>query len=106
MAKEVGCDIEQSTPNEQLDCLQHVSSEDLLKGVMIGFAVNVDGEFSPKDAVVPLPCEETVLKGNYDENIDLLIGSNTEEGLLMTYPAYLDPRSVKTVPYTARINPF
>ena len=101
MAKQVGCDIDQLTPNEQLDCLQHVPSDTLEKGIMIGFTVNVDGEYCPKDAVVPVSCEETVLKGNYDENIDLLIGSNTEEGLLMTYPAYLDPRFVTAVSYTA-----
>jgi hypothetical protein len=106
LAKQVGCDIDHSTTNKQLDCLQHLPSETLLKGAMIGFTVSVDGEFAPKDAVVPVSCEETVLKGNYDENINLMIGSNTEEGLLMTYPAYLDPRFVIAVSCTAGMNHF
>ena len=61
---------------------------------MLGFTVNVDGEFATTDAVVPTACEQTILEGNYNPNIDLLIGSNTEEGLLITYPAYLDPRYI------------
>ena len=64
----------------------------MLKGIPVGFTVNVDGDFAPNDAVVPIPVEKSVLNGNYDENLDLLIGSNTEEGLLLSFPAYLDPR--------------
>ena len=95
LAQQVGCDILDYLNDEnQLECLQNVPADDILAGVYFGFTVNVDGEFAPFDAVVPVTCEETVLNGNYDANIELLIGANTEEGLLMTYPAYLDPRLV------------
>ena len=78
--------------SERLECLQSLPADTLLKGVVVGFTVNVDGDFAPNDAIVPLNVEETILKGNYDEGLNLLIGSNTEEGLLLTAPTYLDPR--------------
>ena len=93
LATQVGCSEEEFlAEEEQLNCLQNVSPKDILDSWYIGFSVNVDGEFAPEDAVVPIRCEQTVMAGEYDSNIDLLIGTNTEEGLLMTYPAYLDPR--------------
>ena len=73
-------------------CLQSITEEELVAGAMIGFTVNVDGEFAHSDAVVPTRIEDTILNGDYDDQIDLLIGSNTDEGLLMTYPVYLEPR--------------
>ena len=91
LAKQVGCENELDS-SEQLECLQNIPSETMLKGIPVGFTVNVDGEFAPNDAIVPISVEKSVLNGNYDENLDLLIGSNTEEGLLLSFPAYLDPR--------------
>ena len=91
LAKQLGCENQFDT-NEQLECLQNIPAETLLKGIPVGFTVNVDGEFAPNDAVVPISVEETVLNGNYDKSLDLFIGSNTEEGLLFSFPAYLDPR--------------
>ena len=91
LATQVGCENQFDT-SEQLECLQNIPAETLLKGIMVGFTVNVDGEFAPNDAVVPISVEKTILNGNYDNNLDLLIGSNTEEGLLLSFPAYLDPR--------------
>ena len=92
LANQVGCNKDQLTPVEQLACLQSIPAEEIVAGAMIGFAVNVDGEFAHSDAVVPTRIEDTILNGDYDDQIDLLIGSNTEEGLLMTYPVYLEPR--------------
>ena len=92
LANQVGCNKDQLTPAEQLACLQNIPAEEIVAGAMIGFAVNVDGEFAQNDAVVPTRIEDTILNGDYDDQIDLLIGSNTEEGLLMTCPVYLEPR--------------
>ena len=99
LANQVGCNKDQLTPMEQLACLQNIPAEEIVAGAMIGFAVNVDGQFAHSDAVVPTRIEDTILNGDYDDQIDLLIGSNTDEGLLMTYPAYLEPRLEVAIKY-------
>ena len=92
LANQVGCDKDQLAPAEQLTCLQSIPAEEIVAGAMIGFTVNVDGQFALSDAVVPTRVEDAILNGDYDDQIDLLIGSNSDEGLLMTYPVYLEPR--------------
>ena len=64
LAKHVGCGDEQLNYIEKLECLQSLPADTLLKGVVVGFTVNVDGDFAPNDAIVPVNVEETILKGN------------------------------------------
>ena len=47
----------------------------------------VDGTFSEKP-FLPMSAKELMVSGQYNENIDLLLGCNKEDGLVFTNPIY------------------
>ena len=93
MAIQVGCDS-LTNGDDQLSCLQAVPFEDISANSMTGFTANVDGGFTSVDPFIPVACEETVAHGNYNTNVDLMIGVTEDEGLLSTMSAYTNSRLV------------
>jgi len=83
----VGCD-ESEIVSKQIKCLQEKNVETLV-GSFFGYhganAV-VDGQFS-MNAFLPQSPKELMQEGLYNSNVNILMGSTRDEGILFLYPA-------------------
>ena len=103
IAEDLNCKKTNLTGDQtQLQCLQSVTVEDILNrepkdrkeyplDSPLGPQAVIDGGFLPSNSsFLPMSPKMMMVMGQYNQNVDILIGCNKEEGLKFTQPAYED----------------
>merc|ERR1719367_2199471 len=103
IAEDLNCKKTNLTGDQtQLQCLQNVTVEDILNrepkdrnqyplDSPLGPQAVIDGGFLPgNSSFLPMSPKMMMVMGQYNQNVDILIGCNKEEGLKFTQPAYKD----------------
>ena len=92
IADSLGCGNESFTNIEKLECLQAVQVDDLLKSVdrtgPVGSQAVIDSFLPPQDQFLPQSAKMMMVMGMYNQDVDILLGCNKDEGLIFTTPIY------------------
>ena len=109
IAEDLNCKKTNLTGNQtQLQCLQNVTVEDILNrepkdrekypdDSPLGPQAVIDGGFLPgNSSFLPMSPKMMMVMGQYNQNVDILIGCNKEEGLKFTGEVYDDPTLINT----------
>ena len=104
IADDLGCGkANLSAGQDQLKCLQTVPVNDILNRVPknrtkypldspLGPQAVIDGSFLPSNSsFLPMSPKMMMVMGQYNQNVDILIGCNKDEGLKFTADAHGDP---------------
>ena len=93
IADDLDCNITDSV--EQLKCLQNVTVDKILHREKrtpldspLGSQAVIDGTF------LPMSPKMMMVMGQYNQNVDILLGCNKDEGLKFTSPAYFDNSTI------------
>lgn len=83
--EQLGCLTE-----DTLVCLQGKSSEELLVVNKIATFAVIDETYTT-DAFIPAGADELFANGDFDNELEVIIGTNKEDGMLMIFEQLLDP---------------
>ena len=81
----LGCPIESA-----LECLQGKEAVELLRSKPLTNFAMVDSDFT-SDPFLPLDAEELFKNGDFDTNLEILIGTNSDEGIMFVFDQLADP---------------
>jgi len=89
----VGCIIGGNSPHARLDCLQGHSLDGLVRltsVIGINIKPNEDKAYAD-EPFMPMSPMDALKSGSYNQDVDVLIGTNLNDGLILTTPLYTTP---------------
>ena len=89
----MGCIIGGDSPHARLDCLQGLSLERFVRlssVIGINLKPNEDYDYAA-EPFMPMSPMEALRSGNYLKDVTVMVGTNEDDGLILTTPLVTDP---------------
>ena len=81
----LGCPIESA-----LECMQGKEAVELLRSIPLINSAVIDSDFT-SEPFLPADAKELYSNGNFDTNLEILIGTNSDEGIMVVLDQLADP---------------